>query len=445
MYLASGGGHAGCVFLAALEVAAEAPLETPALDACGGAVDRRNVEQEKRLGLYRLESRLASRGASAVYAGRHVLGYEVVVEVLPRLAPGLRERLMRQVRKRHRLTHPAVERLVDVDATEDGRLYVVTAPVEGVRLADEIDRGPLSLERVRRIGAELAEVLDHLHVNEVAHRDLNPRDIMLTPEDRPVLMGLGTAFHTEDEHTEFAITTDYVAPEQLLGGPTDERVDAYSLGVLLYEMLTGRLPLEVRSARNYLELHLQSTSPSDVEDLPPAVREVIRGMLDRDASRRPTMKEVTAALLASHPTDGGVVETSLPVVIHLNVWFPEDRWAVVTLPVGAAARLLVNLAQRPREAALASERVSEDAIERFYEVDHVDVMVLCPGADVTPLRARLPLPPDAGAIARFEITPRRVGPLELSVVLLIEGESVHRTQATIFAVGPARAVTEAAP
>jgi hypothetical protein len=145
------------------------------------------------------------------------------------------------------------------------------------------------------------------------------------------------------------------------------------------------------------------------------------------------------------PRTDGAVEAANSPTIHLNVWFPDFQEAEVTLTVGVATAMWINLANSPRAGTLASERVSDDAVKHFYEVDYVDVIAVCPGADVEPLRARLPLPPNADTVARFELTPRRSGNLNLSVILLIEGEAIHQTTASIFASAQSSATTEVPP
>jgi serine/threonine protein kinase len=357
------------------------------------------------------------------------------------------------------LEHPALERFLDVGTTEEGEHYVVTEPTLGVSLSLVIRGGLLSPGRVEKIGAQLAAGLDHLHQHGVVHRNIKPANILLTPEDQPILRNFVVARYPGEDRSAIATVPGYMAPELWRDEPGDERSDTYSLGVTLYEALTGRLPFEARIAKSYLDLHLHPKVTSVTDDLPSSMHRVIRDMLHPDAHRRPRMQEVAALLLQESRTNTedpalqefprgsgpAPVEMAPSVSIYLNVWFPEHQGTQPALVVGKATPLLVSLAPRPRDNTIAADRVAENAANQLYEVAHVDVIALCPGADVGPLQARLPLPPDADAIARFEITPRRSGELALSVVLLINGESVHRSRATIFADLQVGEAAEAAP
>ena len=114
---------------------------------------------------------------------------------------------------------------------------------------------------------------------------------------------------------------------------------------------------------------------------------------------------------------------------HLNTWFPDNPDSDVHLPVGKPAWLFVNLGPPhiPSGAGKNSRPFDAAALEKLAEKGKLDVLVLCPGARVKPLRKRMPLPPDPKTILEFTLTPLRDGKLDLQIVLLIKNEPIHRT------------------
>ncbi len=212
-----------------------------------------------RLGPYEILSPLGAGGMGEVYRARDTrLGREVAVKILP---PGLtdseqaRQRFEREARTISQLSHPHICALYDV-GREGSTEYLVMELLEGQTLADRIAKGSVPLDQALRLGAEIADALEKAHRQGIVHRDLKPGNIMLTSSGAKVLdFGLAralgpsdavvsaTGLPTETPLTEAGMvlgTVQYMAPEQLEGKEADARTDIFALGLVLYEMATGR-------------------------------------------------------------------------------------------------------------------------------------------------------------------------------------------------------------
>jgi Domain of unknown function (DUF2382) len=140
------------------------------------------------------------------------------------------------------------------------------------------------------------------------------------------------------------------------------------------------------------------------------------------------------------------IEPDKASTLYLNIWFPDRPQEKVCLTVGREERLLVNLGpSRGIDHLGTSNPLSREAVSSVYATDHIDVLVLCPGANVLPLRNRLSVPPRPNDVAAFKITPMRPGPFDLMVVLLVRNEPIHRTTFSFEAIGaedPGNAVND---
>lgn len=211
----------------------------------------------QKLGRYRLIEAVGAGGMGEVYrAEDEHLQRQVAIKVL---AAGTlsddaaRKRFRNEALALSKLNHGNVAAVYDFD-TQDGVDYLVTELVSGARISELIAAGPPPLGEVLKIGEQLAEGLAAAHERGVLHRDIKPSNLRLTSDGRlkildfglaqplPVLPDDDTASSTE--RAQIAGTLHYMSPEQLRGGPLDERTDIYSAGVVLYELVTGRRPFE---------------------------------------------------------------------------------------------------------------------------------------------------------------------------------------------------------
>lgn len=258
---------------------------------------------------YRLTKKLGAGGMSIVYLARHELisrlsAIKILRPELSRIAEH-RERFLREARAVNRINHENIVEITDVGES-DGVAYLVMEYVEGESLLDQLQRGPLRWERAVRIALQVSSALARTHQMGIIHRDLKPDNILLVPRKAPSLV----AEHEGSELvklTDFGIakilgeptltlnqqlfgTPGYIAPEYVGGLPIDGRADIYSLGVVLYETVTGRLPFEGRGQSDLLLKPLTSAPipPSRrIQGLPPELETLLLRCLARDPGDRP--------------------------------------------------------------------------------------------------------------------------------------------------------------
>ena len=259
------------------------------------------------LGHYTILDKLGAGGMGVVYRARDErLDREVAVKVLPAGAlhdPEARRRFHREARALSRLNHPAIETVYDFDS-EEGVDFLVLEFVPGETLAARLLRGTLTEREAADLGAQIAHALEEAHERGVLHRDLKPGNIVVTPKGRVKVLDFGLAKlleHPGDTTETVGITQTgttvgtlaYMAPEQLLGELSDSRADLYSLGVLLYEMLTGRRPFRatLSTALTNEILHAPVTPP---RSLRPELSARMEAVVLRCMAREPGQRYQTA-------------------------------------------------------------------------------------------------------------------------------------------------------
>jgi serine/threonine protein kinase len=249
-------------------------------------------------GRYELHEVLGRGGMSVVYrATDRVLDRTVAVKVLPAAYaenPVLVERFSREARAVARLSHPNIVGVYDsgFDRTVH---YIVMECVPGVSLSQLLKaRGPLAVGEAVEIATAVAHALTAAHEAGIVHRDIKPANIMVEPSGTVKVLDFGIARARDDADLTRATTVlgsaPYMAPEVAMGGSADERSDIYSLGCVLYEMLTSRPPFLADTARAVMHLHANAT-PEPVRELRPQVPEgldaLILQMLAKEPAERP--------------------------------------------------------------------------------------------------------------------------------------------------------------
>ncbi len=243
-------------------------------------------------GRYRLESKLGSGGMSTVFLARDdTLERWVAIKVMHREIsdqPDQIERFRREARTVAQLSHPNV--VAVIDAGEDGGYpYIVLEYVEGETLKQRIDRlGRLPVDEAAAYAIEIGRGLAAAHARRMVHRDVKPQNVLIDSEGRAKVTDFGIARTLEaDGLTKTGRvlgTTDYVAPEQAMGQGVDSRSDIYSLGVLLYEMLTGDVPFQAETVVGVAMKHVNEQMP-DVQENRPEISSALAAVVERATSK----------------------------------------------------------------------------------------------------------------------------------------------------------------
>jgi TolB-like protein/tRNA A-37 threonylcarbamoyl transferase component Bud32/Flp pilus assembly protein TadD len=272
----------------------------------------------QKFGHYLIEQKLGEGGMGVVYRARdEKLQRDVALkflEALPTGSSASHERVLQEARAISALNHPNICTVYEVGEI-DSKPYIAMEFVEGRPLSMEIMGNGMALEQVERYGMQLADALGHAHSKGVVHRDLKSANVMVTPQGRLKVLDFGisrrmdsrasgdetTRFDKswESQHT-FTGTLPYVAPEVLRGEDGDARSDIWSLGVLLYEMASGRRPFRGGTAFELSAAILRERAPLITPPLPPILQSVIDRCLDKDPGQRyQSAGEVRAALEAA--------------------------------------------------------------------------------------------------------------------------------------------------
>jgi eukaryotic-like serine/threonine-protein kinase len=253
-------------------------------------------------GRYRLDRPLGRGGMATVYLGHDIeLGRPVAVKFLAENLAGdeaFRARFVREGRLAGRLSHPNV--VTVYDAGDEGRPYIVMEYVEGETLADLVARrGRLPPDEARALALQACRGLAHAHQEGLVHRDVKPQNLILRADGTLKVADFGIARAAEatalTQSGTILGTAAYLAPEQALGAEVTAAADVYSLGAVLYEVLTGRPPFEFESLAALADSERTITP---VRELAPDVPQELENVVMRCLARNPDYRPASAAQLA---------------------------------------------------------------------------------------------------------------------------------------------------
>jgi TolB-like protein/tetratricopeptide (TPR) repeat protein len=296
-------------------------------------VDAVEPEDPAAIGRYEIVRRLGSGATGVVYLARDPsLARQVALKLLsPHLsqdATGIR-RFTEEARAASRLDNPHIVAIHEIGRSEDDRLFIAMAYHEGETLRDRIVRGPLPMAEAVRIAGDVAEGLSAAHAKEIVHRDIKPENILLTARGACIVdFGIAKVAGETLTRTGAALgTAAYMSPEQTRGTGVDHRSDVWSLGVVLYEMLTGQRPFRADGGEALIYV-IRHDAAEPVTTRRPGLAPAVARIVDRCLEKEPERRYQSAAALLS------ALRVPLPSSDGTG---PVRRWRRVGLAVGSVA------------------------------------------------------------------------------------------------------------
>jgi serine/threonine protein kinase/Tfp pilus assembly protein PilF len=319
------------------------------------------------LGHYRITARLGGGGMGEVYRAEDTrLGREVAIKVLPAAAqddPERRARFTTEARAASALRSPHIATIYDI-GEQDGVVYLAMEYVQGETLSARVAHGPLVLVEGLDIASQVADALTEAHERGIVHRDIKSANVMITPRGVAKVLDFGLAKFVDPtaragmasaatfEQTMAGVvlgTAYYMSPEQALGRPVDGRSDLFSLGVVLYEILTARLPFEGRSFPEIIDAIVNQPPPAPARfnyAVTPEVEAMLRKALEKNAEYRyqsardfyidlrnarlaaeEAARHRTSGFRRSGPRAAEALNRSIAVITFTNITRePSDGW-----------------------------------------------------------------------------------------------------------------------
>jgi eukaryotic-like serine/threonine-protein kinase len=306
-------------------------------------------------GRYRLEARIGAGGMSTVYrALDETLQRQVAIKLMNREVAtdsDQLERFRREARAVAQLSHPHIVGVIDA-GEDEGRPYIVFEYVEGETLKERIRRqGRLPIAEAVAYAIEIARALGAAHARHIVHRDVKPQNVLIDEEGSAKVTDFGIA-RTLDEEGLTADgrvlgTTDYVSPEQALGQPVTGQSDLYSLGVVLYEMLTGEVPFKGDNQVAVAMKHVREELP-DVQVKRPELSAALAAVVDTAAAKRQQDRYADDAELIADLEDVLAIETA-----RAGSATGEVTSVLRTLPSSTAHRVPFRVRHRAAAVVLA--------------------------------------------------------------------------------------------
>jgi TolB-like protein len=346
------GGSAG-TFLERLDPRRAAPL-------LYGADADEDIVPGALVGRYRVLRRLGSGGMGVVYLAHDPrLDRNVALKLLPphrSTDPVARRRFEQEARAASALDHPNIVTVHEIGDAPDGRFFIAMALCEGPTLRETLDAKMLPVARAVAFATQIADGLGAAHGRGVVHRDVKPRNIIITPGGVPRIVDFGVATTRAGDAAGDAAgagptpgTLAYMSPEQTGGETVDARTDVWALGVLLYEMLAGRRPFDGDDAQR-LAHAIRHEDPEPLRrlrpDAPAALCRIVDRCLSRDLGQRPADANVVAAELRALGVQSAARRTRVTMVAGVAL-------AIAGAAVGLRAMNGAQPRLEPRRVAVA--------------------------------------------------------------------------------------------
>ncbi len=318
-------------------------------------------------GRYTIESKLGAGGFGSVYRARqHSVDRLVALKVIRgHLAddPGIVKRFHREMKATARIEHPNTIRVYDFGHTDDGELFLAMELLDGDTLTGALKKaGPMPAQRVAAIGAQIAEALNAAHSEGIVHRDLKPDNVILMDRygraDQVKVLDFGIARFSEKSPDAESLTAtgmimgtpSYMSPEQVTGKNIDHRSDLYALGIVLFRLVTGKVPFTGDTPVQVIFKHVHDPAPAPSQVLgrtvAPWLEALICDLLHKDPSKRPQ----TARQVVDRLTAGPGSQPAVPAIA------PDDTVMLAEeAPPADTVYLASAQLKRPSQAELAPD------------------------------------------------------------------------------------------
>jgi serine/threonine-protein kinase len=341
------------------------------------------------VGPYEILALLGEGGMGQVYRGRDPrLGRDIAIKVLARDAAqdkDATQRMEREARAIAALSHPNVVAVHDV-GKHDGTFYIVTELLEGRTLRAELEESRINWRRAVEIGAEVADGLAAAHAKSIVHRDLKPENIFITHDGRVKVLDFGlaqtdpmllqrdevniptTKWFQTDPGTIIG-TLGYMAPEQLRGEAVDPSADIFSLGCILFEMVTSRKPFHRESGAATIAAILKEDLPADTlsRSVPPEFQRIIEGCVEKSAGARyQSARDLSLTLRAIGSSSSMINGDLIKQIAKRATSRSKSIDSIAVLP-------LVNTTNDPNSDYL-SDGITEGIINRLSQLPKLKVM-----------------------------------------------------------------------
>ncbi len=400
------------------------------------------AEAENRLGKvingrYLIQQLLGEGGMGSVYLAEHThMKKRVAIKLLhPEMIDNaeVSARFEREAMAAAHIEHPNVAGATDFGKTEDGAFFLVLEYVEGTNLRDALAEGPLSAQRSLRIARQIALALERAHEAGIVHRDLKPENVMLVKKDAEpdfvkvldfgiakVLEGAASASAEIAKRTGGAAgvpltrmgtilgTPEYMAPEQALGEAVTPAADLYGVGVMLYEMLTGKHPFDPPDRMAMLSFHIVAPVPlmqdrAPAVDVPAMVEAVVRCLLEKDSKKRYANARALVDAIENAAAESGIdlglgvpsAVPSQPGGAKAPGWVDNDAFAKTSFGVpaagGAGAPNATTANGEPATPSPPASVRSDDDASRGARTSVLETLGKQPRGVLLALAAALPL------------------------------------------------------
>lgn len=312
-------------------------------------------ESGQTVGDYEFIDVLDSSKTGVAYKVRNVLAQRFeLLKILPKSLQDDRERVerfLREIKVHARLVHPNIATFYN--ATQmDGQMVMTTELIEGVTLSERFELGPMAPADAVALLSQALSALQYAHEAGVIHREVTPTNIIVTPEGTIKLTGFGLAKSMNDPQlTQMGTVMGslyYMSPEQVKGSPSDARSDLYSLGVVLYEAVTGKVPFEATSQFDIMLAHV-SSEPKPPSQLNPKLPPELDGIILKALAKEPNQRFQNAAAFRDALLGHRPVPATVNVLVNGQLR-PENGKSLAE-PVASSLAALSGSAHPPQAIA----------------------------------------------------------------------------------------------